>query len=79
MLLCLCRQLSALVAWPAVAGRSLSHGDSDSKHQNLFTQLAGFPLVGPYHTNPMLPIPHGLCGTHQANPRFAAILFSLEP
>jgi hypothetical protein len=32
----------------------LPHGDSDSELQNLSTQLAKFPLVGRYHTSPML-------------------------
>lgn len=46
----LCRQLSALVAWPAMHWRAmanlcLSHG-ADSELHNLSTQLARFPLAG---------------------------------
>ena len=75
--------VSAQVAWPAMHWRAianlfLSHGDSDSELHNLSTQLAKFPLAGCYHANPMLQIPHGLCGAHQTNPRFASIPISLE-
>jgi hypothetical protein len=38
-----------------------------------------FPLEGVYYVNPVLQIPHGLCGTHQANLHFATIPFPLEP
>ena len=65
--------------WWAMANLFLSHGDSDSELHNLSTQLTRFPLLGRYHASPMLQSPHGLCGEHQANPRFAAVPFSLEP
>ena len=64
--------------WWAMADLFLSHGDSDSELHNLSTQLTSLPLVGHYHANPVLQIPHGLCGAHQANPRFAAYLFLLN-
>jgi hypothetical protein len=57
----------------------LSHGDSDSELHSLSTQLTRFPLVGHYHTIPMLQIPHSLCGVPHASPCFAALPFSLEP
>ena len=66
-------------ALAAKADLFLFCGDSDSELQNLSTQLTRFPLVGRYHASPMLQSPHGLCGAHQANPRFAAVPFSLEP
>ena len=74
----LCQQHSALVAWlwQTMANLFLSHGDSDSELHNLSTQLARFPLVGHYHTNPMLQNPHGLCGAHLAKPCFATIPYS---
>ena len=80
----LCQQLSATATWPAMhwqamANLFLSHGDSDSELHNLSTQLARFPLVGCYHTNPVIQIPHGLCGAYLANSHLAAITFSLEP
>jgi hypothetical protein len=43
--------------WQAVANLLLSHGDTDSKLQNLSTQLTRFPLVGHYNVNPMLQFP----------------------
>jgi hypothetical protein len=52
---------------------------SDSELQNLFTQHTKFSLVGPHLANPVLQNLQGLCGTHQANPCFATIPFSLEP
>ena len=48
----------------------LSCGDSlPQNSKNLSTKLAKLPPVGHYHASPMLQIPHGLCGAHQANPR----------
>jgi hypothetical protein len=64
--------------WQAMADLFLSHGDSDSELNNLSSLLARFPLADCYHVNPMLQIPHGLCGVPQANPCFAAVPFSLE-
>ena len=49
-----------------MANLFLSHGDYDSKLQNLSTQLAKFLLAGRFHASPMLQNPHGLCGAHQA-------------
>jgi hypothetical protein len=65
--------------WRAISDLFLSHGDTDLELHNLSTQLAKFLLAGHYHDNPVLQSPYGLCGGHQANPRFAAIPFSLEP
>lgn len=63
-------------------GNSLSHGAWPAVHwwamADLF-YLPRFPLVGHYHTSPMLQSPQSLCGTHQVNPRFATIPFSLDP
>lgn len=61
MLLLLCL---SLVVWPAMHWQAmvylfLSLGDSDSELQNFSTHLARFPLVGPFHTSPMLKNPHG--------------------
>ena len=53
--------------------------ETDSELHDLSTLLTRFPLVGCYHTNPVLQISHGLCGAHLANPHFAAVAFSLEP
>ena len=57
----------------------LSWGDSDSERYNLSNKLSRFPLVGRYHENPVLQIPHSLCGAHLANPHFTTVPFSLEP
>lgn len=57
----------------------LSLGVSDSERLSLSTQLARFSLVGRYPTNPMLRIPHSLCGAPQANPLLTIAHFSLEP
>jgi hypothetical protein len=68
MLLRLCLQLSALVpGWPCTGRQcrpALSHGDFISELLNLYTQLARFSLTSHYHANPMLQVPHDLCGTH---------------
>ena len=53
----------------------LSCGDSDSELLSLSAQFARFSLVGWYHVNRVLQIPHGLCGAHLANPRFATVSF----
>ena len=76
--------LSDPAGWSAthlrkMADLFLSHGDSDSVLQDLSTQLTQFLQAGCYDANPVLQISHGLCGAHQANPRFAAVPFSLEP
>ena len=59
---CLCQQLSAPVAWPAMhwwamADLFLSHGDSNTELHNLSTQLPRFLLVGHEYTSPVLQIP----------------------
>ena len=45
--------------------------DSESELHNLSTLLTRLPLVGHYHANSVLQIPHSLCGAHLVNPRFA--------
>jgi hypothetical protein len=62
--------------WQAMANLFLSSGNSDSELHNFSTKLDRFPLAGHYHANPMLQVPHSLCGAHLANPCFAAISFS---
>jgi hypothetical protein len=52
---------------------------SDSELQNFSTQCTKFPLVGSHNASPTIQNSHGLCGTHQANPCFDAISFSVEP
>jgi hypothetical protein len=81
---CYALLLSTPAAWPpamhwrAMADLFLFHGDSDSELHNLCTQLAMLPLVGGYHAKLMLQNPLGLCGAHQASPRFASYLSLLN-
>ena len=57
--------------WQAMTNLFLSHRDSLTQSSwTVSTQLARFPLTGHYQANPVLQIPHSLCGAHQANPCF---------
>jgi hypothetical protein len=49
------------------------------QNSSLSIQLTRFLLASCYHANPVLQIPHGLCGAHLANPHFVDVPSSLEP
>jgi hypothetical protein len=60
------------MAWPVMHWWALTElfsslGDPDSELYNLSTLLSRFPLVGHYHANPVLQIPHSLLGAARAN------------
>jgi hypothetical protein len=62
--------------WRAIANLFLSCGDSRAlSFQKASNQLTTFPMVGHYHTNPVLQIPPGLCGALQENSHFAEVPF----